>query len=432
MMPIDAGIATLIINRHNLVIGKKSKSEVRCKQVSPISAYHCAQGNYDMRNTDLPPTQILNKKHPTYHLWVNGRFLGRKITGVERVAHEILAALAEKYLDAHGIHRGPKHNVQLHWAVPADFNGKLPPYGAEWDLEVVGQHKGHAWEQWSLARHRPNDWTLSLCNTAPLFRQNQAVFFHDAQVFALPDNFNWRFRLWYKCLLRIAGRRAKILLTNSSFSMQELAKFTGIASERFKVIHLGVDHMLRLKPELPEKVRQIKSEKPWVLAVSSASPNKNFAGALQAAKSANVHLVIAGQTNSKIFAQVAIDKSQVTELGYVSDEELIALYQKASCLLYPSFYEGFGLPPLEAMMVGCPVVVSETSSMSEVCGLAAKYCQPSDAVSIQQALEHILSLPGNVKAALSEQGKEHASHFTWARSAQTLWDHFIDSIEQRK
>lgn len=385
-----------------------------------------------MRTTDTAAMNPKNKMRPTHHVWINGRFLGRKITGVERVAHELLAAFAKNYLNDQGLHRGKEFDLQLHWAVPIDCDGKIPDYGAKWPFKIVGTLTGHAWEQWSLARHRPHDWVLNLCNTAPLLRRKQLVFFHDAQVFALPNNFNWRFRLWYKCLLNIAGRRAAILLTNSIFSKQELSWFTGIALERFKVIHLGVDHMLRLKPELPEKVSQLNRTKPWVLAVSSASPNKNFAGALEAAKSANVHLVIAGQTNSKVFAQAAIDKSQVTELGYVSDEELIALYQHASCLLYPSFYEGFGLPPLEAMRVGCPVVVSKTSSMPEVCGLAARYCQPSDAVSIQQALEHILSLPSDVKAALSEQGKKHASHFTWARSAQTLWDHLIHGMEQRK
>ncbi|MEY4296016.1 MAG: hypothetical protein RLY82_1704 [Pseudomonadota bacterium] len=384
-----------------------------------------------MRTTKLSTLQQKNKNHRTYHVWINGRFLGRKITGVERVAHEILAAMAKYYVDAQGLHRGTTFDIQLHWAVPLDCINELPTYGAMWPTAAVGQLTGHAWEQWSLARYRPEDWVLNLCNTAPLFRQKQTIFFHDAQVFALPNNFNWRFRLWYKCLLHIAGRRANSLLTNSHFSKVELARFTGIAIDRFKVIHLGVDHMLKLRPTLPEKVKQLDPAKPWVLAVSSASPNKNFAGALQAAKCASVHLVIAGQTNSKVFAQIDIDKSQVTELGYISDDELAGLYQHASCLLYPSFYEGFGLPPLEAMLLGCPVVVSNTSSMPEVCGAFAQYCEPSDTVSIQQALEHALGVPIHEKIALSDKGRAHASHFTWAQSAETLWNHLIESITNK-
>ncbi len=368
---------------------------------------------------------------PTHHVWINGRFLGRKITGVERVAHEVLAALAREYVDAAGLHQGKLFDLQLHWALPTDCKGKVPEYGVKWPTKVLGKMTGHAWEQLLLAQHSPKDWVISLCNTAPILRKRQAIFFHDAQVYAIPSNFNWRFRLWYKCLLNFAGRRAGLLLTNSVFSKQELAKFTRINSDRFKVVHLGVDHMLRLKAQLPSAVSQLDPAKLWVLAVSSASPNKNFAGALQAAQQAGVHLVIAGQTQSKVFAEIAIDKSQVTELGYVTDEELIGLYQHASCLLYPSFYEGFGLPPLEAMRVGCPVIVSNTSSLPEVCGLAAHYCQPHDVANIQAVLEQVLALPKDAKTALSKQGQEHASDFTWARSAQTLWDHLIENIVQR-
>jgi glycosyltransferase involved in cell wall biosynthesis len=390
------------------------------------------KGNYDMRTTNTAAMNLKNKMHPTHHVWINGRFLGRKITGVERVAHELLAAFAENYLNDQGIHNGKEFDLHLHWAIPVDCVGKIPAYGRSWPFEVVGTLNGHAWEQWSLARYRPQDWILNLCNTAPLLRVKQVVFFHDAQVFVLPHNFDWRFRLWYKTLLHVTGRRAAVLLTNSAFSQQELSRFTGIAAERFKVIHLGVDHMLRLKAKIPEAVSQLNPTEPWVLAVSSASPNKNFAGALKAAKSVNTRLVIAGQTNSKVFTKIDLDKSQVTELGYVSDEELMGLYQNASCLLYPSFYEGFGLPPLEAMRLGCPVVVSNTSSMPEVCGTAAQYCIPNDTFSIQQALEHILALPNHAREKLIEQGKEHAGNFTWKRSAQMLWHYLIDCIEQRK
>ncbi len=371
-------------------------------------------------------------RHKTHHIWINGRFLGRKVTGVERVASEILAALSITYLNKQGLHQGPNFNLQFHWAVPKDYGGLLPIYGADWPAHVIGTLDGHAWEQWSLARHRPQDWLINLCNTAPLLRSKQVIFFHDAQVFALPDNFTWRFRLWYKCLLNIAGRRARVLLTNSVFSQQQLAKYTGINAEKFRVIHLGVDHMLRLTPSLPTKVKQLEPNKPWVLAVSSASPNKNFAGALKAATAAGVHLVIAGQTHSKVFTQITIDRSKVTEVGYISDEELAGLYANASCLLYPSFYEGFGLPPLEAMLMGCPVVVSQTSSMPEVCGTWARYCEPGNSDSIQQALEEVLAANPEARQSIKMAGKEHASQFTWQRSAQALWDQLITSITHEK
>jgi glycosyltransferase involved in cell wall biosynthesis len=366
----------------------------------------------------------------THHIWINGRFLNRKVTGVERVAHEILRAIAEHFVGATGLYRGEQFDVQLHWALPPDFQADLPVYGSSWPRKTVGILKGHAWEQWSLARYQPQDWILNLCNTAPLFKSRQIVFFHDAQVFALPHNFNWKFTLWYKCLLHIAGRRARLLLTNSEFSKRELSQFTGIVADRLKVSHLGVDHMLRLQPELPAVVKQLDPSKSWVLAVSSASPNKNFAGALQAAQRCQAHLVIAGQTQSKVFQDIGLDKSQVTELGYVSDAELLGLYQSATCLIYPSFYEGFGLPPLEAMRMGCPVVLSRTSSMPEVCGASPSYCDPGDIDSIAAALKHLLQLQSADRQAVSEAGQQHAAQFTWKRCAETVWQHAMSAIEQ--
>ncbi len=365
---------------------------------------------------------------PVIRLWINGRFLGRKTTGVERVAHELLAAISTQFLNTSGQHNTAEFDLQFHWALPSDFQGQLPAYGVHWPSKKIGTLTGHAWEQWSLARHAPNDWVINLCNTAPLFRRQQVVFFHDAQVFALPQNFSWRFRLWYRCLLQCAGRRARILLTNSFFSQSELAKFTGISADKFKVIHLGIDHILRLKPELPEAVRQLDPNKKWMLAVSSASPNKNFAGAVNAAMGANMHLVIAGQTYSKVFQQASFDQSNATQLGYVSDEELAGLYQHAACLVYPSFYEGFGLPPLEAMQMGCPVVVSQTSSLPEVCGDAGFYCNPSDANSITEAVKKVIRIQEPELSQVRQNAIRHASQFTWQRSAEHFWQHLLSTL----
>jgi glycosyltransferase involved in cell wall biosynthesis len=366
----------------------------------------------------------------THHLWINGRFLTRKVTGVERVAHEILRAISENFVDTSGLYQGEKFDIQLHWALPTDLKTDLPNYGVSWPQKTPGKLKGHAWEQWCLSRHKTQDWTLNLCNTAPLFKSRQIVFFHDAQVFALPENFNWRFVLWYKLLLNVAGRRAKLLFTNSEFSKKELSQFTGIAAERFKVAHLGVDHMLRLQPVLPAKVKQLDPAQPWVLAVSSASANKNFSAALQAAHDCKTHLVIAGQTHSRVFQSANIDTGSITELGYVTDDELAGLYQSATCLIFPSFYEGFGLPPLEAMRMGCPVVVSRTSSLPEVCGSSPSYCEPGNVDSISAALQQLLQLKDEDQRNLTQKGQLHASQFTWKRCAETIWQHTLDAIEQ--
>ena len=206
-------------------------------------------------------------------IWINGRFLSRKVTGVERVAHELLRALDENYLDDSASCDFANLRLTFKIAAPTSQEFEIPKRIGRIPVLIIGSLSGHAWEQWCLSRWAPEDWILNLCNTAPLFRRRQSVFFHDAQVFAIPENFDWKFRLWYRVLLNIAGRRAHNLLTNSRFSQTELSKYTGIDPEKISVVHLGADHMLRLTASIPEEIRAQLPAKPFLLAVSSASPN---------------------------------------------------------------------------------------------------------------------------------------------------------------
>ncbi len=363
-------------------------------------------------------------------IWVNARFLTRKVTGVERVALELLRALAENWLDPTGqvTHEGQ----HIHFKILLDqtSTAEIPDYLAGWEIKRVGRFTGHAWEQFDLAFFNPHDQILSLCNTGPIFRRNHILFIHDAQVFAIPQNFDWKFRWWYRALLMVAGRYAKILLTNSAFSQQQLSHFVKIDAKKLNVIHLGCDHMLRFDGKTSNPAIAHLSDKPYVLAVSSLSPNKNFDGVINALNllgNQAPHCVIVGQQYSKVFKGNRQAKENVTAVGYVTDEQLANLYQGASALIYPSFYEGFGLPPLEAMMMGCPVVVSKTSSLPEICGAMGTYCDPSDPASIANAIGSIMQ-----KSPLSDNDrlpfKIYAKAFTWEKSAAKL----LKAIMQRE
>jgi glycosyltransferase involved in cell wall biosynthesis len=355
-------------------------------------------------------------------IWVNGRYLTRKITGVERVAGEILASLSEHFLDAQGRydHKGSRLHFKL--AIENDTSFTTPVYAKGWEIKRFGRYKGHAWEQLDLANLPSQDWVLSLCNTGPLLRANHIIFFHDAQVYAIPKNFNWKFRWWYKALLNLAGRRSQSILTNSEFSKSELAKYTGISSNKFETILLGCDHMRRINPETPVELLNKLNGKPYVLAVSSSSPNKNFSSVLEALEilgSEAPHCVIVGQQYSKVFKDSKLNSHLVIEMGYVSDEALAGLYANAMCLVFPSFYEGFGLPPLEAMFLGCPVITSNCSSLPEVCGTAALYCDPNDPATIANSISFLVKNPEKV-STMRITSKVHAENFTWEKSAMHL------------
>jgi glycosyltransferase involved in cell wall biosynthesis len=355
-------------------------------------------------------------------IWVNGRFLTRKITGVERVAGEILASLAEHYLDAQGHY--DRNGTKLHFklAIENDSSFSTPTYAEGWEIKRFGNHKGHAWEQLDLANLPSKDWVLSLCNTGPMIRKNHIIFFHDAQVYAIPQNFDWKFRWWYKALLNVSGRRSQSILTNSEFSKSELAKYTGISQQKIETILLGCDHMRKIKPEMPLELLTKLNGKPYVLAVSSASPNKNFSSVLKALEllgSEAPHCVIVGQQYSKVFKDSKLNSDRVIEMGYVSDETLAGLYTNAMCLVFPSFYEGFGLPPLEAMLLGCPVIASNRSSLPEVCGTAALFCDPSDPTTIANSISFLVKNPEKV-STMRMTSKVHAENFTWNKSATRL------------
>lgn len=364
-------------------------------------------------------------------IWVNGRFLSRKVTGVERVAHEILRSLSDHFLDKQG--RYEKAGCALIFKLALEQGAKfdMPDFAEGWEIQCVGRADGHVWEQINLAFFRPNDWLLSLCNTGPLLRKKQAIFFHDAQVFAIPSNFDWKFRYWYRTLISIAGRMSRILFTNSAFSRNQLCLHTGLSLAKFKVNHLGCDHMNRLAPETPTELLKKLNGQPYVLAVSSSSPNKNFSGVLKALELLGAtapHCVIVGQQYSKVFKGVILKNECVTEMGYVSDEALAGLYKHAMCLVYPSFYEGFGLPPLEAMLLGCPVITSNCSSLPEVCGDAALYCDPNDPATIAAAILQLATYPDKVDV-MRLKSQTHAKEFTWKKTAEKTLSTLCESIQ---
>lgn len=357
-------------------------------------------------------------------IWINGRFLSRKITGVERVAHELLRALDDNYLDDAASCNCAGLQLFFKIAAPRSSELEIPKNIGRIPVHIIGPHTGHAWEQLTLSRWSPDDWLLNLCNTAPLLRRRQSVFFHDAQVFAIPGNFDWKFRLWYRALLNISGRRAQNLFTNSQFSRSELCKYTGIRAEKITVIYLGADHMRRLTPSLSREAQARIPGEPFLLAVSSSSPNKNFGAVVKAVQILGEKAppcVFVGQKYSKVFSDLDLDASLVTELGYVTDETLAALYSQALCLVYPSIYEGFGLPPVEAMTFGTPVIVSNSSSLPEICGNGALYCDPLDPKSLAAMIERLQSDPA-ARSTIGLKGNERARSFTWKNGASTMLD----------
>lgn len=357
-------------------------------------------------------------------IWVNARFLTRPITGVERVAREVISALVSHHLDSNGCWHGLGTPVRFVMIAPRTSEKIINPW-PRLSLLQAGLFQGHAWEQWDLPRLTAGQYLLNLCNTSPMLKHRQWTFLHDAQTFAIPRNFKPSLRYWYWLLFWWSARFSSGLLTNSGFSASELHRYVGPGRQRWTVAPLGADHVGRIVPDISPRLQSLFDQLatcPFVLAVSSDNPNKNFSAVVKALEmmgEAAPACVIVGTQNDRVFAQTQLDTRRVHHLGYVSDAELVALYRQASVMVYPSFYEGFGLPPLEAMWHGCPVVVSRTSALPEVCGDAALYCDPHDPSSLAQALDALLKNDG-LRLNMSRRGRHRARTFAWQKTARVI------------
>jgi glycosyltransferase involved in cell wall biosynthesis len=276
------------------------------------------------------------------------------------------------------------------------------------------------------------EWLISLCNTGPILKRRHLLFLHDAQTFAIPQNFTWKFRLWYQLLFSVAGRMARIIMTNSDYSRDELVKHVGLEKTRIIATWLGVEHVQHVLPDNSIFDKHSLPTEGYLLAVSSVNPNKNFAAVLRALELLGTEAppcVIAGQRYARVFGHSNLDESAITHVGHVSDAELYALYSRAECLLFPSFYEGFGLPPVEAMTLGCPAIVSQASVLPEICGDAVLYCDPTKPESLADAIRQLHS-HSDLREKLITRGKQRSRLFSWANGAESLLNSLSAAIDQ--
>jgi glycosyltransferase involved in cell wall biosynthesis len=280
-----------------------------------------------------------------------------------------------------------------------------------------------------LARRSACDVVHSLASTAPVTgRFARVTTIHDLNYLVVPDaHFGVR-GLGMRVLVPLAARRSHRLLTDSAHTRDDLVGRLRVPAEKIDVVPLGVGRVAATTPtpEADLRERLELGDRPVLLSLSAKRPHKNLAGLLGAlaliAPERRPVAVLPGyptphEAELRERARALGLDGDVRFLGWTSEADVEGLFALAGCFVFPSFYEGFGLPVLEAMARGVPVACADRSSLPEVAGDAALLFDPSDPRSIAAAVERLLG-DAELAARLVEAGRRRAAGFTWARTAE--------------
>ena len=330
----------------------------------------------------------------------NGRCLDKPHTGIQRYTREILQRLPEVSL-------------------------VRPP-------ESLGVGLGFAWEQLLLPGLVKGNLLWNPANTGPMLGTvPQVVTVHDLATLNGVDSASRPARRWlYKWMLPTLLHKARGVLTVSEFSRQQIIEACRLSADRIAAIPLGVDHTIffpRPRDEVVSLRGRLALDEPYVLTVGSGSARKNLRTLIEAWPIAvaeigtDVELIITG--DAAAYGR-AFDGTRVPPLpprsrlvGRLSDADLAVLMSGAAAFVFPSLFEGFGLPPLEAMAAGSPCIVSNTTSLPEVVGNAALLIDPTDKEAIADAIASILN-NREIRDNLRTAGIVRAASFRWDETAR--------------
>ena len=343
---------------------------------------------------------------------INGNFLCRNLTGIERFAFETCRCLDE-LIDS---------NTEFSILVPANAR-TIPEYK---NIKLVRSKKEiHGFPFWDMgtfakACKKTKSIGLNFSNTAPWGKLCGYAFIHDVYAKDFPKDFKTFKDKLVKLYCRISywniARHAKKVLTVSEFSKKRIMHWYKTPEGKIAVIPNGWDHFTKITPDenILEKFPELK-EKDFFFTLGSLQKRKNLKWILEYAKShENDLFAVSGKTISGIHSEEIGDLSQLRNvilLGYVSDEEVKALMQKCKAFVFPSYYEGFGIPPLEALSAGARIIIARSASLPEIYGNAALYI---DAYNTECNIEELLQQ--NVETA-----ENVLQTFTYRNSAKKLY-----------
>ena len=350
-------------------------------------------------------------------LVVNCRFLSQKITGTQKFAIEICKELNAEYKDIMFI--APPNIIQKE--IANKLNVKIVGSRFYKVVSFLRLPANLLWEQlflpYYLKKLDNNVPLLNLVNVAPIFYNYNYIVLHDIAFKRFPHFFNKYFLLLYNILVPRILKKAQKIFTVSYFSKSEIEKYFPYSKGKIEVIYNAIDDNL-------QKNNCDTHKEPYVLTVGSLEPRKNISKLINAMSiNNNIKLVIVGDKNSKVFDNVYdnlnLNIENVVFTGYIENEELQELYENATAFIYPSIYEGFGIPPLEAQNYGIPVIISDIEVFREIYGESVYYVNPHESEHIYNGIEKVFNNK-KLQLELIKNGYDNIKRYSWKNSAKKM------------
>lgn len=344
-------------------------------------------------------------------IYINGKFLTQRLTGVQRYAYEITKALVAK-------------GAEVKILVPRNFDHAGIDFPEALLVRIGGFTNIFLWEQISIPlflREKDEYILLSLCNMGPLLVSKQLVCIHDMAFAVNPSWFNWKFSRYYNFIIPILVKRVKKVITVSKFSKEEISTYLGVEPHSISVIYNAPASGFRCSSEN----EIIVNKGDYFLFVGSFDPRKNLKQVLEVFSlpefSREKLIVIGGKSRSFNSVNVSLPLNVEIKVN-CNDEELSSLYRNAKALINSSSYEGFGLPIVEAMASGCPLILSDIEVFKEVAGEGALYFEASSITELKTVLNLFLKTDSVTKHRIMFSNYERSLQYTWEKSATSLLD----------
>jgi glycosyltransferase involved in cell wall biosynthesis len=344
-------------------------------------------------------------------IYINGKFLTQRLTGVQRYAFEITRALISL-------------NANVKVIVPSFLDIATIDLPQNSLVSVGGFRNSILWEQFAISRflHKKSNYILlNLCNVGTLFNRNQIVCIHDMTYKANPKWFSRTFRAYYSFIIPRLIKLAKRVITVSEFSKNEISKQLQVSCKNISVVYNAPSDkfVCRNADDI------VYNKEDFFLFVGSMHPRKNINLLVQLFSLEEFRqrrLIVVG-AKAKAFGEVNLTlPANVTILDKCNDDQLSDLYAKAKAMINPSIYEGFGIPVVEAMASGCPLIISDLAVFKEIAKEGAEYFNPYSLEALKDAFQRFLAKSSEEVNHTIRLNYYQSQSFTWKKSSTVLLD----------